>query len=429
MDKVLVLTYYWPPSGGPGVQRWLKFVKYLPELGYLPHVITVDPTLATYPVQDPSLVDEVSEKATVHTTETREPYKYYQRLLSKKEVPYSGFANEQKGGVLSAFSRFVRGNFFVPDARKGWNAFAIAKAEKLIAEIDPGVIITTSPPHSSQLAGLYLKKKYPHLKWIADMRDPWTDIYYYGKMYHLPFVKKKDRKLEQRVLENADAIITVSNDLKRVFQKKVTPGLYDRFHVIPNGYDPDDFVLHTDYQPSDDFTITYTGTLSPEYDISGFIKAMKIAEQQLGKKIQLKFVGAISDQWRRALQKVFSVEIINHVSHKEAIRHMLQTHMLLLVIPAIENNKGIVTGKIFEYMAAERPVLGIGPVDGDAALMLEQTKSGMMFDYRDDHGMEKYVLQFALDHKHWLPDRAKVKSYSRRALTGKLLKIMQGYIL
>jgi glycosyltransferase involved in cell wall biosynthesis len=275
MEKVLIATYYWPPSGGPGVQRWLKFARYLPQFGYQPVILTVDPDFATYPIRDDSLLSQVPDGTNVHTTRTSEPYALYKRIMGKKQVPYSGFANETKPGMGGAISRFIRGNFFLPDARVGWNKFALKKAIELIDRHNIKKVITTSPPHSTQILGLNIKKHRPSVKWIADLRDPWTDIFFYKKMLHLPFIREKDARLEKKVLMNADGIITVSKHLADIFKSKIPAEASPTFRVITNGFDPEDFGMERFTNMQDDhLRIGYTGTLSDEYDLSGFLSAL-----------------------------------------------------------------------------------------------------------------------------------------------------------
>lgn len=422
MQKVLILTYYWPPSGGPGVQRWLKFAGYLPEFGYQPYVVTVDPAQATYPVADDSLVEQVHKKVKVFLTPTLEPYSIYRKISGRKQVPYSGFSNESSSGIFTKFSRFVRGNLFVPDARKGWNAYALKEARRLIIEHEINIVITTSPPHSTQLVGLQLKKEFPSIKWIADLRDPWTDIFYYKKMLHLPLVRDYDLRLEKKVLTQADWVVSVSSFIKDLFICKVPNQNKDKFQVITNGYDEPDFTQVVGFPPNDIFTISYVGTLSEAYDIWGMIRAIDSLEDILPKPVHLHFTGSLSDVWREALYalspQIWSTE--GHVSHRVALERMRKSHILLLIIPKIEQNKGIVTGKIFEYIASEKPILGIGPVDGDAASILKTTRSGKMFDYHDITGMIGFIKSVLSDSKHF-PDKEAIKSYSRKKLTEKLV--------
>ena len=426
MEKVLILTYYWPPSGGPGVQRWLKFVKYLPEYGYEPVVVTVDPRLATYPVVDAELSNDVLPGIEVITTQTREPYALYKKIFAKKQVPHSGFVNEENQGPGSALSRFLRGNFFIPDARKGWNRFAVKAAEKLLEQHQIKTLITTSPPHSTQLAGLVLKKKYPHLKWIADLRDPWTDIFYYKKMLHLSFARKIDKKKEEEVLYRADTLVTVSSALADLFQSKIGNEGKKKLHVITNGFDHKDFeeIVAERDNGNNDFTITYTGTLSESYYLGGFIKAIEGFKNI--EKLRFRIAGSICPQWSDKLEDLLGNQLIRlgHVDHSQAIKEMLQASMLLLVIPRISNNEGILTGKLFEYLASHRPVMGIGPSNGEAAKILEATGNGTMFDYNDDKNMSLYLTRYLSGKQVHNPDENAVNQFSRRELTGKLAELI-----
>ncbi|MFW5757771.1 MAG: hypothetical protein ACOCYO_03730, partial [Bacteroidota bacterium] len=222
---------------------------------------------------------------------------------------------------------------------------------------------------------------------------PWTDIFYYDKMYHLPFVRKIDMGMEKKVLHEADQVTTVSYFLKDLFCQKMQNKTDHKIHVVTNGFDPEDFPLKTT-SPSDNqvFTITYTGTLTADYDLNGFAKAlMRMIDEN--RDISMKFVGAISPQWQKEFQLLLKnrLEVVNHVAHKQAIQYMTDADMLLLVIPRMKNNEGIVTGKIFEYLASRKPVLGIGPVQGDAARILLDSGAGKMFHYSDHESIFQFI--------------------------------------
>ncbi len=428
MKKLLIITYYWPPSGGPGVQRWLKFSTYLAQMGYKPFVVTVNPDEATYPVADQTLTNQVSEKVKVFHTSTREPYSLYKKISRRKQVPYSGFTNEQKSSFFSTLSRFIRGNLFVPDARVGWNRFALRKARQLITEQDIRIVITTSPPHSTQLVGLQLKKEFPQINWIADLRDPWTDIFYYRKMLHLPFVKSRDLALEKSVLQSADSVVTVSDYIKQKLAGKISGQPSSKFHVITNGFDPDDFKdLHPEatkpHQTA--FTIGYIGTLADDYDLSGFISAVNQWHKQSQQPFLVKFTGSLSGKWEKqfTLSLGQNIDIHGHTTHQEALSHMQEADLLLLVIPDIEQNRGIVTGKIFEYMASGKQILGVGPTDGDAARILEQTGSGKMFHYHDTEGIAGFISQVADPTHPWQAHREAISEFSRKTITEKLIRL------
>lgn len=426
MEKVLILTYYWPPSGGPGVQRWLKFVKYLPGLGFQPVIVTVDPQQANYPVADASLLDEVPAQLQVHTTPTREPYAIYKKLTGKKQLPYSGFVNENEEGGMSRISRFIRGNLFVPDARIGWNAFAVKKASELIRDHNIKYLITTSPPHSTQLAGIKLKESFPYLHWIADLRDPWTDIFYYRKMLHTSYVRRKDKKLEEKVLKSADVVVTVSDYIKEIFQKKLEPYLQDKIKVVTNGYDEEDFAEEVISVEKSFFTISYVGTLAEAYNLKGFVAAIKNLHEVLKGKLQLRFTGHICEKWKEQLQQLpgDSVSFQPHVPHREAISEMRNADMLLLVIPEMPQSEGIITGKLFEYLACEVPVLGIGPPEGNAAEILRQSRCGEMFAWEMTTEIQTYIEDYMLRKREWHPRKDVIQSFSRYQQAGKLVNLM-----
>lgn len=430
MDKLLYITYYWPPSGGPGVQRSLKFVRYLPSEGFTPVVLTVDPRQAYYPLTDETLMSEISPDTVVVRTPTSEPFRFYEAIGGKRKMPKPGFAGEGKPGLLQIAFRAIRGNLFVPDPRMGWNKYLLPAALHQIEKNNPAAILTSSPPHSTQLAGLRLKKL-TGLPWIADLRDPWTDIYYYSEFRHLPWVKRKDAAYERAVLEQADAVVVVSDAIKRLFaakSEKIDPA---KIHVLPNGYDPLDFEGYAAEEP-EEYTIAYTGTISENYNIRSFILAVSqllASSHDLKLKINLtgKISPAVTDALKRAgLQNYYALQ--DYLPHREAIAEMQSAHLLLLAIPQISENHGILTGKLFEYMATGNKILGIGPVEGDAADLLKQTGTGRMFDYDDSNGMAAFIRQH---YNEWKEGRIQrmvpelVLSFSRPALTAKLSGIIR----
>ncbi|MFW6350960.1 MAG: hypothetical protein ACOC2E_01110 [Bacteroidota bacterium] len=255
----------------------------------------------------------------------------------------------------------------------------------------------------------------PQLHWIADLRDPWTDIFYYDKMYHLPFVRKVDLSMEKKVLHKADRITTVSYFLKDLFSKKMQGKIDQKIHVVTNGFDPEDFAMKT-FSPSGNklFTITYTGTLNADYDLNGFAKAiMKMTDEN--RYIEMRFVGSISPRWQKEFQLLLKnhLNIMDHVDHGQAIQYMVGADLLLLVIPRIKNNEGIVTGKIFEYIASGNPVLGIGPVEGDAAGILHDSGAGKMFDYNDHESIFQFISDCQTGKVHYKFDNEKIKYWSR----------------
>ena len=411
MKKVLVITYYWPPSGGAGVQRWVKFIKYFKNQNIDPYIISVDPDFASYPVIDKSLINDIPENTNVYLTKTNEPYSIYKKI-NNNQTPYAGFANEGRPNFLQKIARFIRGNFFIPDSRKGWNDFAYKKAVKVLEKENIDTVITTSPPHSTQLIGLKLKETL-NIKWIADLRDPWTDIYYYKSMLHTKWAKRKDLNYEKAVIEKSDKIVVVSDSIKQLLINKSNLIQESKIHVIPNGFDEEDFSVSSTNK-NNKFLLSYVGTITKDYPLDSIKKSIT------NLNINLEFTGKADHPTKHLLNEIAGFN--NHVKHKESINLLLASDMLLLVIPKIANNKGILTGKLFEYLGARKPILCIGPRDGDAAKIIQECKAGKTFDYSDEDGIYEFIEtcisnEFIFENINYL-------KYSRRNLTKTLSKIL-----
>ncbi len=381
--RLLVISYYWPPAGGPGVQRWLKTSLALAELGHQVEILTVDPEQATYPLRDESLLDE-AKPLTVHHTPARDWFAAYQKLTRRKEVPFSGFANQAgRPGPIQRLSRFIRGNFFLPDPRRGWNGYALSKARQLHAKWPFDVIITTGPPHSTHLIGRALKRQLG-IQWWADFRDPWTDIYYYDRFYPSRWARRLDARMEHSVLSESDRIITVSKDLQRLFEAKV-PGASERCHIMPNGYDPADFSQEALTPNNAVYTLAYTGTLTLEYPV----RLVEDALRQIlnsGRALRLRMAGRPAKEFEARMAHLqeefpqFHTEFLGYLPHKSSVAVLQEADALLLLIPDLPNNQGILTGKLFEYLGSGRPIWGFGPLNGDAQEILHGCQAGTLFE-------------------------------------------------
>ena len=429
--NLLYISYYWPPSGGPGVQRGLKFCKYFPEFGVQPTVLTVDEKQASYPVLDPTFGKEVPQGLQVHRTATTEPFEYYKKLTGKKEIPFSGFANQKKADtVVDKLFKFVRGNLFIPDARVGWNKHALKKAAELLQNGAYKAIITTSPPHSTQLIGLKLKKKY-NLPWIADLRDPWTNIHYYDQLHHTPLARRLDEKYERQVLEQADALIVTSEDTKRLFLNKPVSLNASKIHVIPNGYDEDDFI-YPSTPPENELLITYTGTITESYNIDVFLKALAhMMSLHSEVSYKLRFVGQVSEGVKKRIEKagVLGItEFIPYVPHEQAIQYLMQSTVLLLAIADVDTVYANVPGKLFEYLASNKPIICLGPVHSDTDRIIDECGAGRLFHYTAYDLMVDHLTQLS---KAWLinpnQDLPYINHgrYSRRSLTAELAAVVK----
>lgn len=379
--RLLVATYYWPPAGGPGVQRWLKTAQALQQLGHDVEVLTVDPAYATYPLRDESLLAE-AEGITVHATKARDWFGAYQKLTRRKEVPFSGFANQAgRPGPIQRLSRWVRGNFFLPDPRRGWNRYAVAEALRQHAQKPYDLVVTSGPPHSTHLIGLALQRH--GLRWWADFRDPWTDIYYYRMFYPSAWARRRDAAMERAVLQRAERVLAVSDDLKRLLAAKLG-GDATRFAVLPNGYDPADFDAHAPVPRNAVRTLAYTGTLTLDYPLDALYAALRAYCTAHG-ALHLVFAGRPAAEAVQALTRLqgelpLTVDFKGYLPHTESVALLQSADALLLLIPDLPNNRGILTGKLFEYLGSGRPIWGFGPVDGDANAILKQTQAGALYE-------------------------------------------------
>ncbi len=428
MKKVLIITYYWPPSGGAGVQRWVKFVKYLTRFGLDPVILTVDPNYASYPQKDETLCNDIPSNVRIYSTKSFELYSLYKKISSNKEIPYGGFVNTKKLDLKEKIIRFIRGNFFLPDPRKGWNNFAYKKAKEIITELGIDTVITTSPPHSTQLIGLKLKRNLK-INWVADLRDPWTDIYYFRQLYPTWLATKIQKRYELKVFRNCDRLITVSDALMNLFISKDN-SVSHKTYIIPNGYDPDDFNIKIPIIKKDFINISYIGTMSDDYYIDGLIAGIHRLDSSLKSNLKIRFVGEMSEKIYDSFNQAGlapQIERIGYVNHNKAIEFMFSSDILLLVIPNIENNSGILTGKLYEYLAVNRPILLIGPEHGDAAKIIQETKSGLVCDYFDVPKIAQSIQILANQSKEKEINgiqNSSTQKYSREALTRELLKIL-----
>ena len=384
MKKLGIISYYWPPAGGPGVQRWLKLSKYLARQGVEVFVVTVDAEKATYPLRDEGLLEDVESGIRVVRTSTSEKFGAYKKVTGKKQVPCRGFSGED-----AKLSRFVRGNFFVPEARKGWNSYAYQAAAKIVEEEGVRHWITTSPPHSTQLVGMRLQQQFG-IHWTADFRDPWTDIYYYRKFYPTALTRAYEARLERKVFSSCDALISVSPSWSELYSEKGAQPR-SKVHTITNGFDAEDFAEVAADRP-EEFTITYAGTLAAQYPVADFVRAIN----DLTFPVRLRIIGSWdgnSHQLLSSIQAPSKVEFVEYVPKKELKASLVQSHLMLFLLPEVESATGHIPGKLFDYLGGGNPILGLGPTQGDAASIIRNARAGEVFSYGDIRGIVDFITQ------------------------------------
>ncbi|KPK81466.1 MAG: glycosyl transferase family 1 [Bacteroides sp. SM23_62_1] len=425
--KALIITYYWPPSGGSAVQRWVKFVKYLKDFNWEPVVYT--PSNPHYPVMDSSFTNDIPGDIIILRNKIWEPYKLFKWFTGrgKNENLITGFTYEtKKSRFRDAISNWLRSNFFIPDARKFWIRPSVKYLTRYLLENPADVLITTGPPHSMHLIGLGIKKQL-NIKWVADFRDPWTKIDFYSELLLTKYADKKHHTLEKAVIKQADQIIVVSETMKKDFINSGGKNIV----VIPNGFDEDDFPddpVETDQK----FSIVYTGVLNQARNPKSLweVFAEVISENKyFAKSLEIKLIGNIDHSILKNLDEYKLSDFVqkfDFLPHDRVIQYQRKAQVLLLPINNTPNAKGIITGKIFEYLAARRPILAIGPTDGDVADILAETQAGVISDFNDTVILKKNILHYydQFLKKNLEIPTAFLDKYSRRELSKKLGQIL-----
>jgi glycosyltransferase involved in cell wall biosynthesis len=428
--KVLIITYYWPPSGGSGVQRWLKFVKYLPAAGVKPFVFT--PANPSFNLRDESLHKDVSSEATVVHYPIWEPYELFFRLSGifgkKKSARPTDVIAVKNKSLFQRFSTWVRGNLIIPDPRKFWVKPSVKFLERYLAENGINTIITTGPPHSMHLIGYQLKKRNPTLRWMADFRDPWSEWGFLDSIQVGARARKIHQQLEAQVLAAADEIITITPFYQRRFEalsnRKVT--------LLMNGYDEDDF-KNLLIQKTEKFVIRHVGIVNEKCDPRPFMRAVLAVAQQnelFRNKVVVDFVGDVHPAFREFVSSDADLAKLTlftpTVPHKELIAKYGTSSVLLLVLTGYKDAEGYMPGKLYEYIATGLPVLGVGPEQGDAAKLLNETGAGKMIDGNHTDSINAFLLEAF---QHWQQEKGIARKnegnqYSRKEIAKKLAAML-----
>lgn len=435
MKRVLIITYYWPPSGGSGVQRWLKMSKYLPEYGWQPVIYTTEN--AEYPIVDHSLEKDVAPEAEVIRRPIMEPYNLYKKFLGvkKSETVKAGFIKEKgaKKGWRDNLSVWIRGNCFIPDARCWWVKPSVKYLKEYLRKHPVDAIISTGPPHSMHLIAMKLKKA-TGLTWIADFRDPWTEIDFYDELHLTKWADRKQHRMEREVLAKADKVVTIGWDCARSLGRLGNRNV----RVIPNGFDWGTNATLSAPPVSSEFTLTHVGIISAsrnEHQLWRALSELKTADSGFSKALKIKLIGQVDQSVLKSIEESGlqeNAELVPYIPHDQIQQVQSASQVLLLFINNTPNAKGILTGKIFEYLASGRPIFCIGPEDGDAAHILKETHAGQTVGFEDKEKMKEIIKD--LFHKYLenrLPsnESKEVEKYSRRALAGEYGRLLDKTIM
>ena len=424
MKRVLIITYYWPPSGGGGVQRWLKMSKYLPEFGWQPVIYT--PDNPHFELKDQSLLQEVSAEVEVIRQPIWEPFALLKLLpgQSSKHVKQGQVIESGKDSPIKRLIVWLRGNAFIPDPRRFWVRPSVKRIAALHREQPFDAVVTTGPPHSMHLIGLKLKQKLG-LYWVADFRDPWSRWDILDKLLVGPGARRRHIKLERRVLQAASKVVTVSHEWRRELEElgSVTGAV-----AIQNGYDESDFASQqtTPLSAAGPIVMSHIGMINEMRDISHLVAAITRYNPQHERQVELHFTGIISESFRAYVASDPTVAAIvrlqDSLPHREVIPLMQASHLLLLLTNQSKNAAGHIPGKLFEYLAASRPILALGQAGGDVAAILQDTGAGTVSSPFDADQIYAALQAIVAKIDDYQPNANQVAQYSRRNLTARFTK-------
>jgi len=420
MKKVLIITYYWPPAGGSGVQRWLKFTKYLPKYNWKPIIYT--PENPYFDLQDEALLNDIPNEAEVWKIPIWEPYALKDKMFGKGSSSQSAGVITNKKSLKNKLLNWVRGNLFIPDPKIYWVKPSVKVLHKKILEEGIEHIITTGPPHSMHLIGLGLKKIIPNLKWIADFRDPWSELDLLNEFQLNNSSRKKHKDLEREVLQSADVALTVSEtwveDLKNLGANKVK--------LITNGYDVDDFELKP--KTNDKFIIGHYGLLNHLRNPKNLWKSLAnlcAKNSEFNTRLEIHLSGNIDNEVLNEIasypQLKEKVKQLGYLSHAQVLHQYNEADLLLLLLFNSKSGVGNYPGKIFEYFAAQKPILAFGPKESDVQKLIEKTNIGKFFSYEETKFENDILLLFKNEK---IFDFKMKENFSREKLTHDLVILL-----
>ncbi|OOG68610.1 glycosyltransferase family 4 protein [Algoriphagus sp. A40] len=425
--RVLIITYYWPPSGGSGVQRWLKFAKYLPEAGWEPVIFT--PENPDFDLKDPSLEKEIPKELEVIKFPIWEPYQLFSKIKGKTKTHPGRLLEQKEKGVLEKAAIWMRANLLVPDPRIFWVKPAVKFLEDLVKSGQFQAVITTGPPHSMHLIGRDLKRK-TGIPWIADFRDPWSQWEFLDTLPMTSLIRKQHEKLEQGVLKEANAVITISP----TFQKDLEKLAHRKIHLLTNGFDPadipDDF--NTKKKENGKLHLVYSGIIDAIRNPVPLLEAMNTEFSGSEMQVEMTFVGNVSEAIRAFVSEnpwlKERIHFSGYVSHREVFGFYEKADALVLILTDTKNAQGNIPGKLFEYLATGIPILALGDPEGDSAQILKDAGAGEVIAHVNFEGIKDRLRELMdLDYKD--PESSDLEKYSRRSLSFQLAKILDEHTL
>ncbi len=420
--RVLIITYYWPPSGGSGVQRWLKFAKYLPEAGWEPVIFT--PENPDFDLKDETLLKDIPSHLEVIKFPIWEPYQLFSKIKGKSKTHPGRLLEQKDRGFLEKSAIWMRANLLVPDPRIFWVKPSVKFLTDLVKNGQFQAIITTGPPHSLHLIGLELKRK-TGIFWLADFRDPWSQWEFLDTLPMSAIVRKKHENLEQAVLKTADVVTTISP----TFQRDLNKIAGREIKLLTNGYDPSD--IPQDFKPREkkagSLHLVYSGIIDSIRNPVPLLEAMKAEFSGKNEEVNMTFVGNISESVREFIQSDSwlsgRIHFAGYVSHQEVFGFYEKADALVLILTDTKNAQGNIPGKLFEYLATGIPVMALGDPKGDSAAILQNSGSGSVIAHTDSASIRKR-LRAVFESEKRETDLGNLEKYSRKNLCFQLAKFL-----
>lgn len=435
LKRVLIILYYWPPSGGAGVHRWLKFVKYLRTFGWEPIVYV--PSNPDYPIIDSNRLDEIPSDIEIIKRPIWEPFSLYRKFTGKKrdtKMDFGHLVNVKtyiQKGWKERLAIWIRGNFFIPDSRLFWVNPSFRFLSDYYNKNKFQAVISSGPPHSLHLIALKLKLKF-NVPWLADFRDPWSE--YFSALMLSKWAVNKHITLEKRILQTADKVVVIGRNMQ--MQNFENAGIHS--DIVMNGFDIDDYQrFEKPLVKKEKFTLLYAGTLSQRRNNSLFWKVIKSlidANELFASKLNIQLVGKVDSSVSEDIKKYnleSFINIVDFIPFEEVVKRQMEATVLLLFVDNFEGAKWVLTGKFFEYLASNRPILALGPIGGDLSAEITNTSSGLLADYNDEESMEKAISIFFnqyLDQSIFSFQNKNIEKYSRLGLTQKIASLLDEMI-
>ncbi len=436
MKRVLIITYYWPPSGGSGVQRWVKFAKYLPAQGWQPVIYTPEnPELTTI---DKTLADEIPPEVEIVKTRIFEPYGIYRKLMGKgsttdlKDLTADSAGRDEVNPIngrrkswKQKLSLFIRGNFFIPDPRVMWVRPSVCFLKKYLKERPVDAIVTTGPPQSMHLIGLELSKA-TGIPWVADFRDPWTKMFYFKHLNLTSRAERKHHRLEKSVIDAATRVVAVSPLVQDEFKSMTdTP-----VELITNGFDEEDF--RKDVERDEYFNITHTGLFASDGNPEILWKVLSEKcsdDEEFRRSLRIRLVGKTDKEITDSIKTAglaANLKDFGYRNHETAVREQLNASVLILPLRKEPEYRAVLPGKLFEYLASRRPILGIGQTDGAMARIVSDTCSGVVYDWDEEKKIRAWIdfcwEEFKNDELY--DNTSDISGFTRRSLTARLAGLL-----